>query len=99
MHIKFSPVRLDSQLQAFVEGDCLVLNDQRYDFSPLKDGDILPKEAIDCPWVAGDVYREGGDIHISLVLPHGIDAPYETRFPAPVVCQSGVIPFPPYGGV
>ena len=98
MRINFSPSRKDVRLTLYVEGDTVKVNGELFDFSPLPEGSTLPCTAIDSNWFVGDVYRKDGDIHISVILPHGIDAPYETRFPQPVTCERGEVPLPPYGG-
>lgn len=80
MKIKLSPVRVDSDpLMAIVDGDKITVNGVEYDFSPLKQGDTLPKFE---PF-ASDIERDAdGVICLTLNLPHGPNAPVETRFPA-----------------
>lgn len=87
MRINLSPVRLDEELVVDREGDVLYLNGQEFDFSPLPDGATLPGEAIDSTWFAGPVERIDGELHLTLVLPHGANAPQETRFPEPLTVQ------------
>jgi hypothetical protein len=95
MNITFTPARMDTLLEATVEGDSLTLNDERFDFSPLQEGDVLPRAAVACAWLASDVTREGGRITLTLVLPHGANAPEETRFPAPILAApDGPLPIP-----
>ena len=100
MKIKFSPVRMDEQLTATVSADTITLNGTRFNFGPLMDGETLPNEAINSKWIFGDVHRIGGEIHLTLLLPHGARAPQETRFPAaydvPLKVTSGAVPLPPY---
>lgn len=98
MKIKFSPIRSDSKLEASLKGDCLILNGVSYDFTPLLDGATLPAEAIECAHIVGDVFRENGHVVITLLLPHGPNAPQETRFPVDIVTtKDGVVTLPPYG--
>lgn len=98
MKINLSPVRCDEKLTVAVKGDCLTLNGVSYDFSPLLEGATLPSEAIDCEHIIGDVVRENGVLILTLRLPHGANAPEETRFPVPVVTtKDGVVTLPPYG--
>jgi hypothetical protein len=51
-------------------------------------------------WITGDVSRVSGEICLSLLLPHGANAPEETRFPAaysiPLIIADGPVPLPPY---
>ncbi|MCJ8139525.1 hypothetical protein [Falsirhodobacter halotolerans] len=97
MHISFSPVRRDEQLTASIEGDILTLNGQRLDLSGVADGQTLPRSEIDSDWIGGPVTRVDGMLRITLILPHGADAPEETLFPKPVVVtEDGPIPLPPY---
>lgn len=81
MKLKFSPVRKDEELRAFVRGDVLTLNDVELDFSQLPDGGILPSTAINSEWIASDVTRVNGEVHLTIIIPHGEKAPHETLFP------------------
>ena len=85
MNITLSPTRRDETLTASRDGDTLTLNGEAFDFSPLEEGETLPADAIDSPWIAGDVTRTDGVLHITLRLPHGANAPEETRFPEPII--------------
>ena len=85
MHIKLSPIRTDRTLLASRSGDTLTINGETFDFAPLEEGETLPADAIDSPWIVGDVTRTDGALHITLRLPHGANAPEETRFPEPVI--------------
>lgn len=100
MKIYLSPKGIPDRLEASVSGDVVIVNGVSLDFSPLKEGAVLPASAIDNPWVAGDVRRENGEICLTLVLPHGPTAPIETRFPAafdvPMTVVAGPVPLPPY---
>lgn len=100
MKIKLSPIRVDEQLIACVNGDVIILNGTEIDLSPLSDGAILPAAAIDSQWLVGDILRVGQEIHLTLALPHGPNAPHETRFPAafyePMTVTDGPVPLPPY---
>ena len=100
MKIKLSPARMDEQLVATVSGDSITVNGTKISFGPLLNGETLPNEAINNKWIAGDVHRIDGEIHLTLVLPHGAAAPQETRFPAaydvPMTVIRGAVPLPPY---
>ena len=98
MILTFSPVRYDTILSLQREGDVLTLNGEAFDFGPLPDGATLPRDAIVCDWIAGDVRREGGMLMVPLLLPHGPDAPEATRFPQPIVLAAdGPVTLPAYG--
>ncbi len=97
MKITLSPQNRQQELTAALAGDVLTLNGTEYDFSQLNGGDVLPADAIDSTWLQGDVTRVGGEIELTLLLPHGSNAPEETRFPAPIhQTTDGDIPLPPY---
>ncbi|WP_417816615.1 hypothetical protein [Tritonibacter scottomollicae] len=97
MQISFSPARHATALIANRLGDVLTLNGEAFDFTALAEGDILPREAVACDWLASDVTRQDGEIRLTLILPHGADAPEETRFPQPVTLTGdGPVPLPPY---
>lgn len=97
MKITFSPVRCNDQYEAFVSGDVLTINGKSLDFGPLPNGATLPKDDVDCLWVVSDVERIDGEICLTLMLPHGVNAPPETRFPDMVTVTEGDVDLPPYG--
>ena len=97
MRINLSPVRLDEQLLLDVEGDVIMANGEEFDFSPLPDGATLPRPAILSDWFTGDVSRIDGELHLTIRLPWGANAPEETRFPVPiVVAEDGSVELPLY---
>ena len=99
MKINLSPQRRDDTLTVAKQGDTLTINGTTYDFSQLPDGGTLPADAIDCEYISGDVERIDGELHLTLLLPHGVGAPHETRFPEPIVDPAdGPLLLPPYGG-
>jgi hypothetical protein len=81
-------MRHDATLELARLGDTLVVNGEVFDFAPLPEGGLLPAEAIASAWFSGPVQRLGGALHLSLVLPHGADAPDALRFPQPVLADS-----------
>jgi hypothetical protein len=97
MYIDLNPVRDDRALTLARTGDTLTVDGVAFDFGQLAEGDILPREAVSCPRLASDVTRTGGRIVLSLYLPHGADAPDETRWPAPLdLTGGGPVALPPY---
>lgn len=97
MKLTFSPVRMDATLTASVAGDVLTLNGAVLDFGPLPKGAILPRPAIPCDWIAGDVTRDDrGMLSVPVILPHGANAPHETLFPAPIEAGDGDVTLPPH---
>ena len=85
MKITLSPQRRDDTLQVSKSGDTLTINGVEYDFSVVPDGATLPQDAVDCEWLASDVERIDGVLHLTLILPHGAGASYAARFPSPLV--------------
>ena len=85
MKITLSAQRRDDTLQVSKSGDTLAINGVEYDFSVVSDGATLPKDAVDCAWLASDVERIDGVLHLTLILPHGVDASYAARFPTPLL--------------
>lgn len=95
MRISFSPQRHDDTLTLSKSGDILTINGMAYDFSPLPDGATIPAGEIPCEWVTGPVERIGGEIHLTLILPHGPNPPPEVSFPEPItVTEDGPITLP-----
>lgn len=88
MLINLSPIRSDQTLEIYKTGDALTINGDTFDFSPLPDGATLPREAIDCEWICGDVSRVDGELVIPILLPHGPDASESARFPEPLTVTS-----------
>ncbi|SPF81793.1 hypothetical protein [Pseudoprimorskyibacter insulae] len=97
MHLSFTPMRRDDALTLTCEGETLYFNGVALDLSAIADGACLAASDLGCDWLAGDVCRTGGALHVSVILPHGARAPQQTLFPAPVtVVADGPVPLPPY---
>jgi hypothetical protein len=98
MRITLSPQRRDdAPLTLTKQGDTLTIAGVAYDFSQLPDGALLPQEAVDSEWLASDITRVNGELELTLLLPHGANAPEETRFPSPIIDPpDGTIELPPY---
>lgn len=95
MHITFTPQRRDDRLTLARAGDTLLINGDPLDLSAIPEGATLPRDAIDCDWIASDIERIGGTLHLTIVLPHGPAAPQETLFPGPIdVVADGPIALP-----
>ena len=95
MILNFSPQRRDDVLLLSKSGDALTVNGVTYDFSPLPDGATLPREAVDCEWICGNVERVNGELVIPILLPHGPDASEQARFPDPLtVTNDGQVVLP-----
>lgn len=98
MKITLSPQRRDDgPLTLSKQGDILTIQGTAYDFSQLPGGGTLPRDAVDCPWLASDINRINGELELTLLLPHGANAPEATRFPEPIINPSdGTIELPLY---
>jgi hypothetical protein len=97
MHITLTPARSDVPRRLHRAGDVLTVDGERFDFSGLPDGATLPRDAVQADWLASDVERVAGVLRLTVILPHGADAPDATRFPAPVIDPpDGDIALPPH---
>jgi hypothetical protein len=95
MHISFSPQRRDDALAVTKQGDTLTINGVEYDFSGITDGGTLPADAVDCAYIAGDIERIDGVLHLTLVLPHGPSPSQEVAFAAPIINPAdGILELP-----
>jgi hypothetical protein len=86
MRISFSPQRRDGVLaleQTSV--DRLRVNGDLFNFSTLPDGASLPAGTVPCDWIAGPVERVGGEVRLTLILPHGPNPSPAVAFPEPVI--------------
>ena len=93
MHITLSPVRMDQTLTVARTGTGLFLNGTPVDL-PSYDMEAAPS-----PWIVGQPFEEAGVWHVTLILPHGADAPEETRFAPPLLLAGdGPVALPAYGG-
>lgn len=74
MHISLSPQVSDLTLAVSVHGDTLNINGDSLYLSVLDEGseieDTLARSLH--PMIAGPIYREGGEIHVTLLLPYPI---------------------------
>jgi len=98
MKILLIPTRYDLPLALERRGDVLVVNGEEFDFSPLEEGATLPVGSIHSDWFNnGPVSREGGELSIVLIMPHGANAPEESRIAHEItVDQDGPISIPVY---
>ena len=95
MKITLSPQRRDDTLEVIKSGNTLTINGTAYDFSVIPDGATLPLDAVDCIWLASDVERIDGILHLTLLLPHSATASYDARFPTPIIDPAdGILVFP-----
>jgi hypothetical protein len=97
MQIILSPIRAETPLTLHRAGDVLTVNGEVFNLSGIPEGATLPREAVACDWLASDITRQGGSLQMTILLPHGANAPEVTRHPAPLVLTSdGPVTLPPY---
>ncbi|MDE3874593.1 hypothetical protein CN138_29920 [Sinorhizobium meliloti] len=84
MIINLSPQRRDDLLEVTKAGDALTINGVAFDFSVLPDGATIPAGAVPCEWLVGPVERIAGQLHLTLILPHGPSPSQAVAFPAPI---------------
>ena len=85
MIIRLSPQRREHSLVVARAGSSIVVNGETFDFSPMDDGDTLPLSAIQSEWLAGDVYKSGGELTLTLLLPIPWNYSQEQAFPVDLV--------------
>jgi hypothetical protein len=85
MRIVFSPQRSDGSLTIVKNGDALTINGAAFDFTTLPDGATIRAGDIPSEWIVGPVARIAGEIHITLILPHGPKPSPQVAFPAALV--------------
>ncbi|MGN6142416.1 MAG: hypothetical protein ACTHOP_02370 [Mesorhizobium sp.] len=89
MRISFSPRAVlpgvSTVMAVTATGDVLTVNGDVLDFSGLPDGATLPAGAVDCEWIVGPVERIAGEIHLTLLLPHGPAPSAAVAFPEPIM--------------
>jgi hypothetical protein len=95
MRISFSPQRRDDTLTLEKTGDRLRINGALFNFSPLADGDTVPAGEVPCEWIVGPIERVDGEIHLTLILPHGPIPSQAVAFPEPItITEDGPIAVP-----
>lgn len=96
MHISFSPQRRDDTLTLErTAPDRLRVNGELFNFGPIPDGGMIPAGEVPGGWIVGPVERVGGEIHLTLILPHGPNPSQAVAFPEPIhVTQDGPITIP-----
>lgn len=96
MIISFSPQRRDDTLELEkTNGDRLRINGELFNFGPLPDGGTIPVGEIPCEWIVGPVERIDGEIHLTLILPHGPNPSQAVAFPEPItVTEDGPVAIP-----
>lgn len=86
MRITLSPQFRGDALTVNRSNQILTINGTVYDFSVLANGDVLPPDGHDCPYIVGDVIRDdSGVLHLTLILPIAADASAAATNPAVII--------------
>jgi hypothetical protein len=85
MRISLSPQRRDDKVAVSKAGDLLTINGEQFDFTGLPDGATIPAGEVPCQWIVGPVERIDGDLHLTLLLPHGPSPSQAVAFPTDIV--------------
>lgn len=93
-HVPFRPLGPAIPTKAFVEGETLILNDERIDLSLIPDGMTLPMSAIGNELFAGPVSRRNGEIELTLKLALNAGAPAYMWQNGRLQVSAGPVPFP-----
>lgn len=92
MKITLTPVRMDTPLTLRRNGDVLTFNGAEVDLA------AHDPETAPCDWIVGAPVPGPEGWEVTVILPHGPEAPPETLFPAPVLMTGdGEVPLPPWG--
>lgn len=95
MLINLTPQRRDGALTIAKSGDILTINGEAFNFASLPDGATIPAGVVPCEWITGPVTRINGDLHLTLILPHGPKPTSQQSFPQAIVSPAdGVIALP-----
>ena len=98
MKLTLSPQSRSDALEVHKAGDKITVNGEEFDFTQLPEGAFLPASAVDCEFIIGDVSRQDGELHLTLLLPISADAGHEACFPEPIVNpEDGLIKLPGAG--
>ncbi|QKF52834.1 hypothetical protein [Pseudomonas graminis] len=85
MRIKLSPQLREDTLVIIKTGSVLNINGEDFDFTPMGDGDTLPRSAISSQWFVRDVEKEGGELILTLLFPNPWNYSQEQAFPVDLV--------------
>lgn len=95
MDLIFTPQRRDATLALVRHGDRLSLNGAEIDFSDLAEGAVLSEAETGSPWIKSVARSADGRLEVTLILPHGPDAPEARCDPGRMrLTGDGPVPFP-----
>ena len=91
MRITLSPTRNETRLTLERKGSTLVFNGDEVDLRTYR------SEETSHDWIVDQPTKVGKEWQVQIRLPHGPNAPDETKFPAPLsVIEDGPVSLPPY---
>ena len=90
MIIKYSPQLGSANLTLSKQGDTLTINSVEIDFSPLESGTKLPSEVCQgySLFLLAAQRNDGGELELTILLPHTSNASEAARHPQPIVNPS-----------
>ena len=92
MQITLTPQFRPEPLVLSVAGSVLTCNGTPTDLAAYTATSEAPHD-----WIVGQPEQVSGAWHVTIVLPHGAEAPEATRFPAPItVTADGPVTLPPH---
>ena len=95
MIINLSPQRRDDTITVIKTGDTITINGVAFDFSQLPEGATLPASAVDSEFFCGPVSRVGGELELTLLLPHGPNPSQAQAWPETItMTDDGDVPLP-----
>ena len=96
MKIKLSPQRRNDTLTVeVIDANQIKVNGELFDFTQIAEGDTLPADAIGNEFFSGPVERTGGELVMTLTLPHGPNPSQAVSFPEVInFTGTGVVQLP-----
>ena len=94
MHIRFSPQFRPDKLELEVAGKRIRVNGELFNFNGLNDGDSIEASNIPCEWLIETVECVDGEIHLTVLLPHGTNPSQAVAFPEPMIVGDGPVSIP-----
>jgi len=96
MIINYSPQLRSDALTLSKDGDILTINGVEIDFEPLESGTKLPSDVCQgySPFLLEAQRTSSGELEITLLLPHGKNAPTAALFPQPITPGDGPVEVP-----
>lgn len=90
MIINYSPQLRSDTLKLSKNGNILTINGEDIDFGPLESGTKLPSDVCReySQFLLGAQRNDGGELELTILLPHTSNASEAARYPQPIVNPS-----------